>query len=178
MATKVDATHLVVKAPYGELAPNTVTVAIDCGLRKGSGTIPIAVHRPEWKLVKQWVEATGGPINREYGVGWLDSGDANRLLVYGGFHYKPKQFTPSSDLWEMNLTTNTWTQLTMANAALEFMGGRVAAIPGKREVLFFGGVTGAFNATPHLDRFEYAPDKLTSATTSRVSSSTASATGT
>ncbi len=160
MATKVDQTHLAVKAPHGDLAPSTVTVAIECAARKGSGTIPLTVHRPEWKLLKKWVEVTEGPINREYGVGWLDSGDPNRLLVFGGFHYKPKQFTASSDLWEMNLTTQKWAEVTMANAAPQFMGGRVAGIPGKREVLFFGGVTGTFDAVPHLDRFEYAPDKL------------------
>jgi hypothetical protein len=160
-AAKLDATHLQLKSAYGNLSASTVKLAIDCSGRSGTAEFEIKTRRPSWSVVSQWTEGADGPNNREYGVSWIDSGDANRLLVYGGFHYKPSQFTGSSDLWELNLSTSTWKELTPANASPKFMGGRVAPIPGKRELIFVGGVTAAFDADYHLDRFEYAPDKLT-----------------
>lgn len=155
---------LQLKAPVGSSGAQEVQLAVSCGDRTGLAEFTVEVNQPQWKPLSQWSEssagAIGGPPNREYGVMWQDSGDPNRLLLYGGFHYYPQQFTPSSDLWEFDVASARWSELTTTTEGPRFMGGRVAPVPGAREVLFLGGVNERFEAPFHLDRLAYAPDAL------------------
>ncbi len=152
VSRRLDATRFEVKAPY-QAATATVKVGLQCPERVGVQELTLSTRAPKWSALSQWTDGTAGlPPNREYGNMWLDGAD--RLLVYGGFHYRPMQFTASSDLWSFDLQSKTWTQLQSANTAPEFMGGRMVPLPGSRELLFLGGVDRNFQPVNHLERFD------------------------
>jgi hypothetical protein len=101
-----------------------------------------------------------GPAAREYFALWIDEADPDRVLLFGGFTYLPKQFTPAWDAWELDLVAETWSELTTA-AAPQQPGGRVAPVPGASATLYFGGVDAATNSTPYLlKRFDSAAEVL------------------
>lgn len=151
-ARRLDATRWELKAPY-DATTATVKLKLQCGDTPGTAELTATTRAPKWSSLSQWRDPTAGkPPNREYGNMWLDGPD--RVLVYGGFHYLPMQFTASTDLWSFDLKTLEWSQLQSANAAPEFMGGRMLPLPSSRDLLFLGGVDRNFSPTPHLERFD------------------------
>ena len=151
-ARRLDATRFELKAPY-DATTATVKLALQCGETSGTGELTASTRAPKWTALSQWTDGTAGkPPNREYGNMWLDGPD--RLMVYGGFHYRPMQFTASTDLWSFDLKTLQWSPLQSANAAPEFMGGRMLPLPDSRELLFLGGMDRNFSLPPHLERFD------------------------
>jgi hypothetical protein len=149
-ATIVDG-KVIVHAPYG--SGGTHAVSLTCGQQ--TGKIDVSVRAIAWAPVAKWSGAKKeGPLGREYFAMWIDEGDPDRLLLFGGFHYVPMQFTPAWDLWQYNLANNTWTEITPKNEPPHYPGGRAAPIPGSRSILYLGGLDG--NNTPRsLVRFDY-----------------------
>ncbi len=148
---RLDALRFELKAPY-EAVTATVKLGLHCADNDGAAEVAATTRAPRWSSIAQWTDgASGTPPNREYGNMWLDG---TKLFVLGGFHYRPQQFTASTDLWSFDLGTRSWTQLQHANAAPEFMGARLVAIPNTRERLFLGGVDRNFQPLQHLEKLD------------------------
>ncbi len=147
-----------VRAPYGAKgASQLARLQARCG--QASRDVDVRVRPLRWTRV---VERSGadGPPEREYGAMWIDAEAPDRLFVFGGFHYRPRQFTPAQDLWSLDLRTANWTKHDQRGAIPLAPGGRVAHVPGERALLFFGGSTsetaGAeLRTTPVLRRLDY-----------------------
>jgi hypothetical protein len=73
---------------------------------------------------------------------WLDPTDADRLWVYGGFHYVPRQFTTGHDAWSLDLRTSAWTPHS-DGPALGLPGAGLATLADGRAYRY-GGLS--FNA--------------------------------
>jgi hypothetical protein len=159
VATKVDATHLLLKAPYGHSGPFAIGAAVVCGAVPATATWSVVVRPLAFSPAAVWTETIDGPLNREYGSMWIDDGNPDRLLVFGGFQYVPAQFTTSWDLWELDLAAGTWTELTPTDPP-HLAGGRLATAPGTRTALYLGGLADDHSIPPQLSRFSYAPDQL------------------
>jgi hypothetical protein len=151
-----------IRAPYGQLGVHAAALTLSCNGQSETRTLAITIEALRWSPLRSWQPGLDGPVGREYFSTWIDSGDTDRLLVFGGFHYQPKQFTPAWDLWSLNLTSETWTALPDMGAP-RTPGGRIAAIPDARALLYHGGLDGT-STPPVLRRFDYGPDELTWAT--------------
>jgi hypothetical protein len=137
----------ILRAPYGG----------DAGLRArcagASSERAVRLRPMRWSLVSRW-EENAGPPAREYFAMWQDE---ERLFVFGGFHYKPKQFTPASDLWELDLKSATWRPLEASGNVPLAPGGRVARA-GAKSLYYFGGATigeAGMETPPLLRSFDY-----------------------
>lgn len=151
--------HWRLRAPYEGDAGLRARCANGAQAERAVSVAPLS-----FTLVSQWQPGNGPPA-REYFAMWLDESDSDRLLVFGGFHYVPKPYTPADDLWELRIGSGRWRELSAKGQAPLSPGGRVAPLPGARAVYFFGGATaseaGAVTATgPTLSRLDYAPDRL------------------
>lgn len=133
----------------------------DLGIRLACGEIASLTLRPlGWTSLATWQENTGAKA-REYGGWWLDP--EGGLVVYGGYHYQPKQFTAANDVWRFDFGTSAWTALA---GEMPFLpGGRAAPIPNARAVLYFGGSkptdNGSVDTEPSLYRFDYDASRVT-----------------
>ncbi len=127
----VEEGSLLVRAPYLAAAEAEVGIRLACGQ-----TIPLELRPLAWNKLATWDASSGAPA-REYGAWWLDPEGA--LVVFGGFHYVPKQFTPANDAWRFDFGTNAWSPLA-GDALPTLPGGRAAPIPGERAVYLFGGI--------------------------------------
>jgi len=155
-ARRLEPNRFELKAPY-EAATLKVTLTLHCEKSDGTAEVELVARAPRWSALSQWADGTAGmPPNREYGNMWLDG---TSLYVLGGFHYRPMQFTASTDLWRFDLGARTWEPLQHANAAPEFMGARLVPLPGSRERLFVGGIDRSFQPLQHLEKFD--PDTRT-----------------
>jgi Galactose oxidase, central domain len=153
-----DDTTVAIRAPYAATGGEEVALRLDCGR-----TIAIDVRPLTWTKLAKWEEEKGAPA-REYGAWWLDPEGTGALIVFGGYHYVPKQFTPSNDAWRFDFATATWAPLA-GDALPTLPGARVAPIPGERAVLFFGGTTPtedrSIDTHPSLYRLAYDDTTLT-----------------
>lgn len=157
-AEKVDATHLQLKAPYGRMGPFTLSAAVDCGEEQKTQAFTVTVRALSWSRVSTWTEGVDGPLNREYGAMWVDDTNPDRMLLFAGYVYKPKQFTPATDLWELNLADGKWRQLTPANEPPHFVGGRMAISPQAGQSLYLGGIDETQKTPYQLSRLFYSSD--------------------
>jgi hypothetical protein len=119
---------------YGALEAQALTLR-----RAGCAdqTVAVEVRPLSWTQVARWDPATEGPPAREYGAWWATEGG---FYLLGGFHYVPRQFTPSADLWWFDYATATWTQLPAAGAPAAG-GARLAEGPEAGSLFLFGGAT-------------------------------------
>lgn len=153
--------RLVVRVPDGLAGTYSLRLRVECGSTSAEHGIDVSVAPLTWERASTWTEGVDGPLGREYASMWIDSGNPDRLLLFGGFHYQPRQFTPAWDLWEMDIPTGAWKQLTPTNEPPHQPGGRAVQVPGTREVLYLGGLNEALSDTPYsLKRFAYAPEEL------------------
>ena len=155
----VDATTVTIRAPYLSAADGEVGLRLGCGQ-----TVPIELRPLAWTSVAEW-GGDEGPPGREYGAWWTDTEGTGGLVVFGGLHYVPKQFTPANDAWRFDFATSTWSRLA-GDDLPTLPGGRVAPIPGERAVLYFGGAVtaggGVIDDTPSsLYRLDYDERSLT-----------------
>lgn len=146
---------LVLRAGYGDEA---ATVKLNCGAN-GSTTVAITRKKIVWTKLSEWKGGTDGPLGREYFTFWQDQGNPNRLFVFTGFHYVPKQYTPSNDLWSFELATKQWTELKPTGTMPTVAGSRLAPLANERGALFFGGSLatsdGSLNTPPLLKKLKY-----------------------
>jgi hypothetical protein len=137
-ATQTDLTHLKLEAPYELSGDYSVRLALDCG---GAAELPVKIRRLGWTQLPTWTEGTDGPLAREYGAFWLDAADPSRALLYGGFVYRPRQFTPATDAWALDLASARWSKVITSGTPPSGTGGRIATRPGSPDALYLGGVT-------------------------------------
>ena len=171
----VDATTVTIRAPYLSAADGEVAVRLGCGQ-----TVPIELRPLAWTSVAEW-SGDEGPPGREYGGWWTDTEGAGGLVVFGGFHYVPRQFTPANDAWRFDFASNTWSALAGTDLPM-LQGGRVAPIPGERAVFYFGGAVpgegGALAETPSsLYRFDYDERSVTATKVDGIGDAPGSYTG-
>jgi len=142
-------TTITIHVPYIDQADAELSLDVRCA--EGTTRIPITLKALAWQKL-----AEGGSPTREYGSFWLDP--EGGLVLFGGFQYEPKQFTPANDAWRFDFASNAWAQLT-GTSLPTLPGGRVASIPGSRAVYFYGGAETAANGSlttpPSLYRFDY-----------------------
>lgn len=100
-------------------------------------TLSVAVEPQMFSSVGSWTEGEDGPLAREYGSVWIESAQ-RRLAVFAGFHYRPRQFTPSRDLWTMDLETGAWRAEAAPSAP--WRAGATAASDGEGTTLLYGGL--------------------------------------
>ena len=103
----------------------------------------------------------GEPQGREYFSWWSDD-SSDRLFLYGGFVYEPAQFTPNQDLFALDLTRRTWSQVDLVGENLPLPGHRVVRHEGITWA--FGGATvdeQGLTTRPALGTFEGTGDAMT-----------------
>jgi hypothetical protein len=151
----LDGASLVVKAPYGSGGTSvSVTLPHQCDGEPVETVLELPVRTPTWSAMPSWTEGVDGPTNREYGNLWIDRDNPDRVLAFGGFHYKPQQFTAANELWAYDLVGGAWTQLSPIDAPLLPGGGM--ALVGDTEAYLFGGLVDG-NTTPYaLTHLDYA----------------------
>ncbi|MBX3224233.1 MAG: hypothetical protein KF795_27200 [Labilithrix sp.] len=154
----LDETTVALRAPYLANAEEGLGLRLGCGK-----TLPIELRTLAWTRLAEWEEKDGANA-REYGAWWIDPQGAGALIVFGGFHYVPKQFTPADDAWRFDFASGAWSAL--AGEGLPTLpGGRAAPIPGERAVLFFGGMAeksdGTQETPPSLYRLDYDDARVT-----------------
>lgn len=140
------------RAPFRSQVEGEPGVRLSCGQ-----VLPLDLRPLAWSALAEWDKGAGAPA-REYGSWWLDADEGGGLVVFGGFLYEPKQFTPTNDAWRFDFTSNTWAQLTGTDLPI-LAGARTAPIPGSRAVWHFGGArmkdNGAIETPSGLYRAEY-----------------------
>jgi len=143
-------------AGYDVADVETITVSgPDCE----TSVIEVAVLPLVWTTLSDW-DRGEGPPGREYGGWWLsDETMRPGLHIFGGFHYRPRQFTPSSDLWFFDFATNEWSERPSAEAPIR-PGGRIAPGPEPGTIIQHGGAAlepdGSLDTPPVLQMLNYA----------------------
>ena len=121
---------------YSERGAFEVTATATCANgASASDTISIEVRPLAFRSLPSWSGADG-PSEREHPALMLDGDD--RVVLFGGFAFEPRQYTVVDDLWAYDLEAETWTALT-SSAAPAFAAGRFAPIEGARAALYSGG---------------------------------------
>lgn len=123
----------------------TVTLRGRCETEPQVWSVPVVVEPQTFVPVGGWTEGEDGPLAREYGSVWIDRA-RDLLVVFAGFHYRPSQFTPSRDLWTMNLATGVWRAESAPDAP--WRSGATAASDGQGTHLLYGG----FDTDPDATR--------------------------
>ncbi len=131
---------LALRAPYVTgSAATPLTITATCGVdRTAEAVISLSAAPLEFTQIRPWTPDVDGPLGREYFSMWIDPVDADRLWVFGGFHYVPAQFTPSHDVWSLDLEGETWTRHD-DGPLTGLPGGTVARTPDGR-MLRYGGL--------------------------------------
>lgn len=70
---------------------------------------------------------------------FIDPAQPNTLYIYGGYLYRPQQFTITQDLWKLDLQTKTWTQVESQGDAPPFAAARMVYHPKLKQWVFVGG---------------------------------------
>jgi len=155
-----DGRTLKIKPAYGVVGPQEIPLHLECAGTSADVVLPVNIRALRWSSTPSWMPGRNGPLAREYGSIWMDSQDPNRLLVFGGFVYVPRQFTVSWDGWSLDVTTGEWTFLSMTNDPPHLAGGRMLNLPGRRTSFYYGGLTQESDTPYSLMNFDYAPDAL------------------
>lgn len=147
IAVEGDLAKPTLHANYG--SAGTHEVQLKCASR--SGKLQVKVRAMRWRTVASWQDGDAAyPLAREYGATWIDPKQPDRMFLLGGFTYRPTQFTPSSDLWTLDLNSNVWSQLQVSG---------VPAHPGARVVPSGDGTSAALiGGVKSADRGDYATE--------------------
>jgi len=140
----LEGTSLRLRPDYGTGdGSSTLSLAYDCGDEAATQALDLSVRSLRWSPLPAWTEGDDGPRNREYGAMWLDPVDQDAFFAFGGFHYRPSQFTPANELWRYDLAVERWTRIDAPDAPFR-PGASVALVDGAPHL--FGGLAG--NDTP------------------------------
>lgn len=135
--------RLEVQAPYVVgAADQPALVRVRCGAVEAQAELRLEATPLRFTQLPGWDPGQTGPLAREYFSMWLDPTDADRLWVYGGFHYVPRQFTTGHDAWSLDLRTSAWTPHS-DGPALGLPGAGLATLADGRAYRY-GGLS--FNA--------------------------------
>lgn len=127
-----------------------------CG---ASETVRLQIQPLELTALPAWVPEASGPSEREHPALWIDAEDPDRLWLFGGLTFRPRQFTVASDLWSHDLSSGVWTRHDEQSGAPERAAGRTAPVPGARAILHLGGSDQQNAISRRLERLDY--DALT-----------------
>ena len=149
---------VLVRAGY---ETGSASVALHC--EDGSAEVAVSIVALRMEPLRTWDHRAGeGPAGREYFAWWITPSEPDVLWLYGGFVYEPRQFTPSTEAWRLDLRTTSWTPLESVGIAPP-PGGRVAPGPGGA-TLYFGGAEitadGSLDTPPVLARVEASADTM------------------
>jgi hypothetical protein len=152
---EVSASHLVGRAGYGG-GMVKIVLRRTCAQGSAAATVTFDAQRLSWGAVTPW-SGTAGPDAREHAAMWIDSGNPDRLLLFGGYSFTPKQYTTVWDLWALDLKAQTWAKVTTTTEPPHRAGGRVAPVAGKRAAMYFGGDLPDQSIAYSLAKVEYTP---------------------
>lgn len=140
----LEQSDLAIRPDYGTgETTQAVTLSYTCDGRAETQVVELPVRAITWRPLPAWVEGDDGPLNREYGAMWIDPADPDAFFAFGGFHYRPSQFTPANELWRYDLAAEQWSQVEAMDAPYR-PGGTVAVANGVAHL--YGGLDG--NDTP------------------------------
>ncbi len=129
-----------VRAKYEVVAQGEVMVKVSC-LEDGSvqvHTMSLDVEALEVDYVENWGDQNG-PVRREHAPFLFHPDDPDALYMYGGFAYRPRQFTVITDFWRFDRTTRTWTEVMVAGTPPAAATGRFVYSPARKAFLTVGG---------------------------------------
>jgi hypothetical protein len=129
--------QLAVHAGYTDQTAATVSVQVsDTTAAPSQTTLALTVQPLGWQQAVTW--GANGPEAREHGA-MIHDAAADRVVLIGGSGYQP-YLSPLDDVWALDLTTRTWTQLKPTGDVPTGGGSRrVAHIPGSQIAYLFGG---------------------------------------
>lgn len=129
---------VLLRAPYvgGE---GSLAWSLDCG--DGTGAVAetaLTVRAVSWS--RRWSLSGGdGPAEREHPTVWIHPEDPDGLYLFGGYLYRPRQFTPADDLWRFDLASGRWEAVAQEGERPPYVGGRAAARADQVGVVYYGG---------------------------------------
>lgn len=139
-----------VRVPYGVEGHFPIDVAAQCGSASAEAAIDVTIRPLRFGAAPAWSGGVDGPSAREHTLLMIDPATPDRLHLYGGFGFVPRQFTLVTDFWEYDLVNSTWRTLTSSRAPA-LAGGRVARIEGSDHAVVMGGSDQAGNAELRFD---------------------------
>lgn len=131
--------RLVLRTDYSPETKQTVVLLVSCGNDTSKVSIDIEVKPVVWSSVPSWKPGDTGPLEREHPRVWWDASSPDTLWLWGGLVFVPKQFTPSYDLWKLDVPSGKWTKVAWEKDGLALTTAHVAPIPGGQKVLVYGG---------------------------------------
>jgi hypothetical protein len=136
----IDGEMLVVTAPTLLDASGTLVVLRDCGGATSTVELALSVRPVAFTQLPTWTPGTNGPPGREYFAMRTDPVRPDNLIVHGGFHYEPEQFTIAWDSWIFSFVDETWTSAQQIGAPPQTGGASLAVIAGDTNAYLYGGI--------------------------------------
>lgn len=144
---------MVARLPYGASGAQTLRLQKRCSQGVAEAAVEVDVRPIRFASLPTWTQGNG-PEAREHAQVWIDPQDENRMLLFGGFGFSPRQFTVIADMWAYDLLSNTWTEVSATDAPMR-AAGRIALLPDQRELLYFGGDPPSFRSAFGLSRMRW-----------------------
>jgi hypothetical protein len=154
----IEGTTLTIEPPYGSAGAHTFAIAAECAGAREETEVALEVQKIAAAPITPW-SGTAGPAAREHPLLWIDAADPDRLLLFGGYLFEPRQYTPAWDLWALDLASDTWSELQTTTPAPHRSGGRIAAVADQPLALLYGGDDEQMNIAYSMWRLDY--DALT-----------------
>lgn len=151
-----------VRLPYGVEGEHTLRVARRCGdTHSAAATVEVEVRPLRFVALPAWTDGVDGPSAREHPLLMIHPREPDRLYLYGGLAFRPRQFTLVSDLWSYDLVNEAWSART-ASASPARASGRWVAMPGDHpRALLLGGANARLQAELAADRLDVAGSTAT-----------------
>jgi hypothetical protein len=131
---------LVLDAFADHSAKGALTIAVSLTDARGEtaeGSIDAQVAELAWPERITWT--TDGPLAREHAAMIVDDA-GKRILMTGGSGYAPQFEQMLDDVWQFDLATRSWSEITPSgDVPLGAGSRRVAQIPGQSIAYLFGG---------------------------------------
>jgi hypothetical protein len=147
-----------VRVPYGVEGAFEVEVVAECEGTRTTARIAVEVRPLRFEAAPTWQPGVTGPSAREHTLLFLDPNDPDRLFLFGGYDYLPRQFTLVTDFWAYNLANSTWSTYSSTGAP-DRAGGRLAFIGDSGEAVVSGGAYQNGEAVMAFDRLHFAGDR-------------------
>lgn len=157
--TQSGAEHRV-RVPYGVEGRFELEVRAECEGTTTTTSVAVQVRPLRFAAAPTWQPGVTGPSAREHTLLFLDPNDPDRLFLFGGYDYLPRQFTLVTDFWAYNLATSTWSTYSSTGAP-ERAGGRLAFIGDSGEAVLSGGAFQNGEAVMAFDRLRLNGDRAT-----------------
>jgi hypothetical protein len=138
-------------APYDTEGNFEIGIHQTCGNVSTDATVPIVLRRLAFSAIAAWNPGVTGPDEREHPMMFIDGANPDRLLLYGGYSFHPRQYTMVTDFWAFDLVGEVWSPITTIDSP-QRAGGRLVAFPDRAEAMFAGGADANDTAQLAFDR--------------------------